>query len=148
MIAVDASVCVKWILPEDHSDRALALVADSARQRQRLISTQLLLIETNNTLRQRVRREGLSLDEARGLLELAQGFGVTIPLFSAAEQRLLHERALVLADRFSLPAVYDAYYLALSEARQCPLWTDDRRLLQAVGTGGPDVHWIGDYESR
>ena len=146
MIAVDASVSVKWVLPEEHSDRALALVADAARRRERIISTQLFPIETNNTLRQRMRREGMSLDEARRLLGAVLAFGVTISPTTPAQQQQMHERALVLADRFNLPAVYDAYYLALADFRRCPLWTDDRRLIQAVGMDGPPLYWIGDYE--
>lgn len=146
MIAVDASVAVKWVLPEDNSDRALALVADAARRRERVISTQLFPIETNNTIRQRMRREGISLDEARRLLGVGLSFGVTISPTTPTHQQLMHERALVLADRFHLPAVYDAYYLALADFRHCPLWTDDRRLIQAVGADGPQLRWIGHYE--
>ena len=146
MIAVDASLCVKWILPEEHSDQALALVADAARRRERVISTQLFLIETNDTIRQRMRREGMSLTEAQRLLDLAQSFGVTVAPTAPEQQRDMHQRALTLSERFNLAAVYDAYYLALADFYGCPLWTDDRRLLRAVGAGRPEVHWIGDYE--
>jgi predicted nucleic acid-binding protein len=58
----------------------------------------------------------------------------------------MHEQALVLAERFNLSAIYDAYYLALADLHGCPLWTDDRRLIRAVGAAGPDLRWIGGYE--
>ena len=57
----------------------------------------------------------------------------------------LYDRALVLADQYRLPAVYDAHYVALSELLNATLWTADRRLLRALGGRLPYVHWIADY---
>jgi len=45
----------------------------------------------------------------------------------------LHRWAVDLAERFSLPAAYDAHYLALAEWLGGEFWTADRRLAQAVG---------------
>jgi predicted nucleic acid-binding protein len=147
VICLDASVAVKLVLPEEHSDRAAALLADAVRRRERVISTHLLPIEANNTLRQRMRREGMSLDEARRRLEALLAFPITLAPTVPAQRRAMHERALSLADRFELPAVYDAYYLALAELRRCPLWTADRQLIRAIGGGGPELRWIGDHET-
>ena len=41
-------------------------------------------------------------------------------------------RALDLAERFSLPAAYDAHYLALADWLGGEFWTADRRLARAV----------------
>jgi predicted nucleic acid-binding protein len=54
----------------------------------------------------------------------------------------LHERALSLAQRFALPAAYDAHYMALAEHLDGELWTSDRRLIQAVGAEMPQVHLV------
>jgi predicted nucleic acid-binding protein len=42
----------------------------------------------------------------------------------------LHRRALELAQSLSLPATYDAHYLAVAEDLQAELWTADRRLFR------------------
>ncbi|MDO8472300.1 MAG: hypothetical protein Q7T05_00615 [Dehalococcoidia bacterium] len=42
---------------------------------------------------------------------------------------LILARASVLADRYRLPAVYDAHYVDLAEILEVDLCTDDQRLL-------------------
>jgi predicted nucleic acid-binding protein len=39
---------------------------------------------------------------------------------------------LALAERFSLPAAYDAHYLALADWLGGEFWTADRKLVRAV----------------
>jgi predicted nucleic acid-binding protein len=55
----------------------------------------------------------------------------------------LHWRAMDLAERFSLPAVYDAHYLALAERLGGEFWTADRRLVEAVQGALPWVRLVG-----
>ena len=148
MICVDASVAVKWIFPEEYSREAAALLEDSAQRGERLIAPQFLPVETNNTIRRRMQRDGLTLAQAQALLGAFLRVPVTLAPTTPAERERLHQHALALADRFALPAVYDAYYLALADLRRCPLWTDDRKLLRAVGEHMPNVRWIADYRSR
>jgi predicted nucleic acid-binding protein len=49
------------------------------------------------------------------------------------------------ANRYDLPAVYDAYYLSLTEVLGIRLWTADRRLRRAIQETKDSVPWIGDY---
>ncbi len=145
MICVDASVAVKWIFPEDYSTEAAALLQDAAERGERIIAPHLLPVETTNTIRRRMLRDALSLAQAQTLLEVFLRIPVTLAPTAPASRAGLHQHALALADRFSLPAVYDAYYLALADLRGCPFWTDDRKLLRAVGGHAPNVRWIGEY---
>src|SRR5436305_1882187 len=55
----------------------------------------------------------------------------------------LHQAAIDMAARFSLPAAYDAHYLALSESLSAAFWTADRRLVRAVEAALPWVHLAG-----
>jgi predicted nucleic acid-binding protein len=49
---------------------------------------------------------------------------------------------LDLADRFALPAAYDAHYLALADWLGGEFWTADRRLAKAVGEALPWVRLV------
>lgn len=140
MIVVDASVAAKWLFVEPYSAPALALVAASARTRQPMVAPALLTFEVTNIIRQRMRRDGLSLDAAQERLRALYGFPVVIssPATLAAE-------ALALADAYGLPAAYDAHYMALARSLGCDLWTDDQRLLRTLAGRLPFVRWIGDY---
>lgn len=70
-------------------------------------------------------------------------FGPTIYricLFGMAYKWLL--RAWTMADKFSLPAVYDAHYLALAELLEGEFWTADGRLARTVQSSLPWVHLV------
>jgi predicted nucleic acid-binding protein len=56
----------------------------------------------------------------------------------------LHTDALRHAARFSLPAAYDAHYLALAERLGADFWTTDRKLVNAVRAELPWVHLVGE----
>jgi predicted nucleic acid-binding protein len=146
MQCVDASVAAKWIFPEERSQQALALLSDCIRRRERIVAPPLLPVEVVNTIRQRMRRAGLSREDAKEALSTFLAIPVTVAPDAPAALARLHHRALDLADRYRLPAAYDAYYLALAELRGCTLWTDDRRLVTSLDDRSPDVRLIGDYE--
>jgi len=74
-----------------------------------VVAPSLLYCEITNALHRYV-VHGELLPEASALLELA--LKLDINLYGDDD---LHRRALNLAKRFSLPATYDAHYLALAE---------------------------------
>jgi predicted nucleic acid-binding protein len=142
MMCVDASVVAKWFLPEELADRARALLRDALNANEPIVAPPLLPYEVTNILRQRLRASTpLPLEHA--LVHLDDFLNVPIELRSPLG---LHRHALILADAYGLPAVYDAHYLALAEHLECVLWTDDRRLLRLVGDRLPFVRAIGDYQ--
>jgi predicted nucleic acid-binding protein len=142
MICIDASLAVKWLLREDWTDEARALLRASVNADREIVAPPLLPMEVTNTLRQRMRTmNGLSIDEALLLLEEFLDLPVVL-----RNPEGLNRRALILADVFRLPAVYDAHYLALAEQLDCELWTADRRLVRAVAPAMPLVRFIGDYD--
>jgi predicted nucleic acid-binding protein len=125
-ICVDASLIVRLVAdPADVSVHQLweRWSADN----QRIAAPTLLFYEITNALYQ-YERHGLLTPASA---QLAQGAALELPidLYSSAG---LHRRALELALRLSLPATYDAHYLALADELQAELWTADRRLVQAV----------------
>ena len=140
MICVDASVAAKWVLSEEHSALSQALFSASMRANDPIIAPLLLPFEVANIIRKQMTRHALPFVDADRLLARFLAYPVT--LRSTPD---LHRQALILADAHQLPAVYDAHYLALAQHFGCDLWTDDQRLLRAVGGVLPFVRWIGDY---
>ena len=143
MIVVDASIAAKCLFPEEHTEQAVDLVDATLAAGERIVAPPLLWIEVANILRQRMRRAGLTLAQALDLFDRFQ----EIPINSQSPSGL-SRRALVLADRYQLAAVYDAHYVALAEMIGADVWTDDQRLLRAVRNKVPAVRWIGDYEPQ
>jgi predicted nucleic acid-binding protein len=142
MIVVDASVAVKWILWEEFSGEALRLLADCESKNIALVGPFLLPFEVSNVLRQKMRR-----DPGQFLLTQAKALRME---FDALPIQLtsptgLADRALEIADRYALPAIYDAYYVALAELLVTPLWTNDTRLLKTLGNAVPFVRPISSY---
>jgi predicted nucleic acid-binding protein len=140
MICVDSSVAAQWFFTEDHSAQADSLLQAALASQEPIVAPPLLPSEIMNLLRQRQRAGALTLPQAQALL--SQFLAVPISL---RFPRRMYRRILELADQYALPAVYDAHYLALSELLGATFWTDDQRLLRALGTTLPFVRWIGDY---
>jgi predicted nucleic acid-binding protein len=121
-LVVDASVAVKWVLPETHSERAAAIrTADDD-----LIAPSLACAEIGSAIWRAVLRGDVSAAEAGANLQIAVAHYRRIV---ALEE--LASRALDLAMRLRHP-IHDCFYLALAERERCALITADRRLLAAA----------------
>ena len=121
-VVVDASVAVKWVLPETGSDRAAAIrTADDD-----VLAPSLVHAEIGSAIWRAVLRGDVPAAEARRDLKVAVGHYRRI--ISLAE---LVDRALELATRLRHP-IYDCFYVALAERERCALITADRRLIAAA----------------
>lgn len=137
----DASVVVKWLLPEEGSEEALALADRWARQGTTAVVPTLLWTEVANTLHQRTRQGDLPASAARELLQELMDSGL-----ETRSEVGLCRRALRLADSLGLAAVYDAVYLAVAETEGAEFWTFDRRLHSRVSGVFPWVRLAGGGE--
>jgi predicted nucleic acid-binding protein len=142
MICVDASVGAKWILDEEHSEKARTLYDACVQAGETIVAPPLLPIEMTNLLRQRMRREALPLTDALSLI--TQFLSFPIRLVTPSQ---LYSRALILADAYGLPAAYDAHYVALAQLLGCNLWTNDQRLLNLLSGRLAFVRGIADYQA-
>ncbi|MBI2206654.1 MAG: type II toxin-antitoxin system VapC family toxin [Candidatus Rokubacteria bacterium] len=117
---IDASIAVKWVIPEVLSERADLLRAGGDD----LIAPDLLLVEVANALWKKTSRREISPAEADAAFGLLQHSGLdlrpTAPVLTPALQ---------LARRLAHP-VYDCVYLALAAQERATLVTADRRLLR------------------
>jgi predicted nucleic acid-binding protein len=132
-LCVDANLVIRLVVdPEDETVWRLWEQWDV--EKRQLAAPTLLFYEVSNAL---YRYQKLGIMSASSV-RLALRAALSLPLRLFGEMDL-HEHALDLAERFVLPAAYDAHYLALAEWLGGEFWTADRRLAQAVC---PDLSWV------
>jgi predicted nucleic acid-binding protein len=124
-VVVDASVAVKWVIPEVLSDRADAI----REQADHLLAPDLLLPEAANALWKKLIRREITAREAARALDLLMASGLDL-----RPSAPLLGRALGLARRLRRP-VNDCVYLALAQREGATLVTADRRLLTGARRG-------------
>lgn len=125
-VCVDASIVLRYILqPDDAPIKKLWLSWISKEVR--LVAPTLLYYEVTNGLYQQQKNKYLSPETICQSLELA----LELPIHLVNEANL-HLRAREIAMQYSLPATYDAHYLALAEWMKIELWTADMRLVNIL----------------
>jgi predicted nucleic acid-binding protein len=119
-LVVDASVATKWVVPEEDSELADALLTSKAR----LHAPAFVAMEVANALCLKMRRGELDDAKARASLEHLR----KIPLAGWQGEEPLPD-TLSLAKEFD-HAVYDCAYLALALRLDAVYVTADRRFWQ------------------
>ncbi len=132
----DASIAVKWFLPEEHSDAASRLLGSEVS----LSAPDLLLTEVANAVWKRVHRG--DVDGERGLEILSELGRMPVRLVPAAA---------LLPDAYRIACtyqrtVYDSLYLALAARSGLQFVTADRKLYTAIARSDLKKHliWIAD----
>lgn len=120
---VDASVAVKWLVEEDHSNEAIGLLDGGSR----LVAPALLFAETANALWAMHRRGEISADDMSDAVDTLRAAPVSLPT-SMLE---LAAAASRLGTDLDHP-VYDCFYLALAIQTQYPVVTADKRFHDKV----------------
>jgi predicted nucleic acid-binding protein len=140
-VVVDANLALKWVLLEEDSSLSLLLLDKWTDEGKTVIAPALFAYEVTNILYRQSVTDKLTYDEARRGLEKLFSLEVQLK-FSLYEE--VSAQAMEFAQRFHLPATYDAHYLALAYKEQCECWTADRRLWTAVKRELTWVHWLGE----
>ena len=135
---VDASVAIKWFVPEIHSTEASRLLS-AGRE---LLAPDLLPAEFGNILWKKTRRGEIQAPKA---VEIIRAL-TEVPIYFTPASELL-ESAYLLATKFER-TVYDSLYLALALAEECPMVTADGRLVRSLaGTSlAKSTVWVEDLE--
>ena len=139
-LAVDASVVVKWLLPEEDRDRALLIRDLYQDERLDLIAPYLLVGEVGNVLWRRVRTGDLTRDQGRRCFEQLLRDS-PILLDSPDTSRSAFEIA-VAHDR----TVYDCLYLAQALEHRCDLVTADQKFYGYMRPAFPAVKLLAEFE--
>ena len=135
-LVVDASVAVKWLVREDGSDEAHALLGTV------LHAPTFLRMEVGNVLRTLARRGDLSQDDARAAFDHL----LLAPVRLHEPSSALLRGALDLALGLHHP-IYDCLYLALAIEIAAPLVTADERFHRAASRRAEIaglVHLLGE----
>jgi predicted nucleic acid-binding protein len=132
---IDASVAVKWLLPEDNTEQAESLLVEGNT----LAAPDLLYPEVGNSLWKRVKGRELTQEAGReALLRLME---IEIRVTPA---NLLLDKAFALACEYDR-TVYDSVYLALTLDESAILVTGDKRFYNSMlrTPHGESVRWVG-----
>ena len=122
VFVIDASVVVKWFVPEIHSDAARRLLVLPHEY----VAPDLLFAETANTIWKKIRREELTAEEGQQLVaDIGQ---IAVETVSC---RALAEDAHALASATGR-TVYDSMYVALAVRLNTRAITADERLESAL----------------
>ena len=140
VFVVDASVVIKWFLPEVHSEAARRLL----EQDHEYLAPDLLFAETANTIWKKMRRGELSPGQGERLVTDLGTIAVeTVPV------RTLASDACSLAATTGR-SVYDALYLALALRLDTQMITADERLVSALAANpavAPHIQSLQGFQS-
>jgi predicted nucleic acid-binding protein len=116
---VDASVAVKWVVPEDHSETASRLLSDGVK----LYAPGHWLAEATTVLwAKSAVKNGLTRPQAEAAIDL-----LTDVIIDETPVRSLVHSAAEMAFTLHL-TIYDTLYLALALRLAIPMITADRKL--------------------
>jgi predicted nucleic acid-binding protein len=139
-LVVDASVAIKWFVPEPYSTEARRILDDYQSGTLSLAAPDLINAEFGNIVWKKNRFQGLTAADALTIL--------------TAFRKLVFEftsNAELLQDAYDIAAregrsVYDAIYLALSVREDCRFVTADERFVNAVGASFPKMIWVAKWQ--
>jgi predicted nucleic acid-binding protein len=139
LVVVDASVAVKWYLPESGeplADRAVVLLDQFNRKEIQFVVPDLFHVEIASAIWKAVRVDRVSRSFAdRALVLLTRHEFPTVPSLK------LLDGAFQIAANYGR-TVYDSLYVALAIQTKSQLITADERLANALAARFP-VRWLG-----
>lgn len=140
---VDASVAVKWFLPEVHDEAARRLLEDNHFvANQRLQIPDFFFAEVGNILWEKIRHQELSLEKGQMLLQAMRERP-----FQVHSHIPLTPAALAIAAQ-TQRSIYDCLYLALAVSEQTIMITADQKLYNALQTSPLAAYllWVENIE--
>lgn len=138
-LVVDASVVIKWFVPEPLSPEARKILDDYRAGALDLVAPDLLNAEVGNIVWKKQTYQGLSADDAKAVID---GFRSLVIAFTPTPDLLVDAYNLAITHKRT---VYDSLYLALSIREACQFVTADERLANAVGSAIPTVVWLENW---
>lgn len=129
-LVIDASIAVKWFVPESDSKEALEIRDAHVNEEISIIAPDLITYEVANALRY---RSSLTNENLKTSIESL--FGLELDLIAPSSNSV--SRTALLARRFGI-TIYDATYLTLAQDLDCELLTTDKTFYNRVIAGLDD----------
>jgi len=135
-VVVDASVAIKWFVPEIHAIDAIRLLNTNLN----LFVPDLIFAEFGNILWKKCRLKELTIDTASAILDDFK----KLP-FKNFESEPLLDAAWKIATEYQC-TFYESLYLALAQTEGCLLATADRALCNTLRAtqAASLLLWVGD----
>ncbi len=135
---IDASVGLKWFIPEDYSELAIEILKSLEDPHVKLYAPELFRIEFVNAIRKYLVRKIINKELAKEIL--AEIEKVPIIYESITWDRLRNSLEYALERKIT---VYDALYIILAREVNGKFITADKKLYTAVADD-PHVIFIGE----
>ncbi len=141
-LVIDASVLIKFYIPEILSDRAQRLLDSVGQGKVTLLAPDLVYSETGNILWKKHHLKELTRSEVEEITDAI----VLLPLRVEPSKGLL-PFAVEIGMVYGV-TVYDALYVALSRIYETRMMTADRKLFERLATTDLKkyVAWLGGAE--
>ena len=147
---IDASVAVKWLLPEELTDKAdLLLRRYETDETMRWLAPEFVYLEIANALWKRVKLGGLELRDA---MKIYEDFRMESLLAIKGSAWLVetsggYKSAFEIAKDLNHNAIYDCCYLALAIRSASILITADKVFVERASKAGYQNHvlFLADY---
>jgi predicted nucleic acid-binding protein len=135
---VDASVSVKWFLPEVYSREALRLLNKEFE----LLAPDLIFAEFGNVLWKKWRAEEIDSDSAIKILFDFRRLPINI-----ISAEMILDITWTIAERYQR-SFYDSLYLSVAQIQECRLVTADKKFYNALKSAplGKYLLWIEDLK--
>jgi predicted nucleic acid-binding protein len=138
---IDASVLVKFVVPEDGSDMMHTLAALHRAGTIQLLAPDFALTECANVLGRYARRTGTPFEDMQEAFQILCQLGI-----EEIAHRGLVEDSLSLAMQYDR-AVYDVLYLTLARKEGISLITADERFVNALKPHGFALILLSDWSA-
>lgn len=120
-LIIDASIAIKWFIPENHWEHAARLQSQPD-----MYAPDFMLLECNSILTKKVRRNELGLEISNQIQESL----LAVPIQLVPWQNLL--QAATLTAHATYRSVYDCLYMVLARQLEGKMVTADLKLYRSL----------------
>ena len=141
-LVMDASVLIKFYVPEILSDRAERLLAKVEKKEIDLLAPDLIYPEAGNILCKKQRLKELTRSEVEEITD-----AILLLLLKIEASKSLLPLAVDMAIAYGI-TVYDALYPSLAKVYETTMITADRKLAEGLAKTDlrDSITWLGSYK--